>query len=512
MKHLKLGAVTCILLVTSCGQTPVDLAQPDRLTTAQPSQSAAAGGEVGVLHNQGIESKFIINQLIIKDKKDGKLEKWLKKHNAKIIDYGNIPDAPAGVDKSKLRKVVSDYRLIQLDPNNSKQVTMNAQQFKGLSFKSAAAENTFAAGVNLEAEGLEGGANFLMSPTGVSTEPEGAVFGNYLTPSNFWHLGDFPGSDSTYVFDRGYRGANVSVAIIDTGFRSDDYELSGYDPVRGQYLKYKPAYTYDFENNSYSLPNVRDTATTGATWHGFRAAQTALGTLGNHVAGTGTAPEGLALLFRIPTSYSFWQAGRAVNTAVAWGASVINMSFGGWAGSGYDGGSNFGSALQNAANAGVINIASAGNNGVYSDKERVFGNVFIPAAWNTVIGVGAVDRSGNRSVWSSSQSSNFGPVADIWAAGTDVGHTPTPDETCWSDNQCSQLSNGLLYRRGFDGTSAAAPVVSGIVATMKGANPNLNVYSVKRILQDNAYYHNGMKIINATTSTVQAVLERGGTW
>jgi Subtilase family len=304
--------------------------------------------------------------------------------------------------------------------------------------------------------------------------------------------------------------------VIDTGFRSDDYELQGYcwDPYVSYSVcpSYKTQYSYDFVANTYSLPNSSDPAPNGNTWHGLKVAETAAAALNNHLGGAGTAPGADVYLFRLSSSYTDYEAARAVNTAVAWGADVINMSFGGWRYGGV-GANGFASALQNAVNNGVINVASAGNDGVYSNRNTSFNNIVVPAGWAPVIGVGAIDSAGLRSDWGASssgavQASNFGPIATVWAGGSVISHTPSPSNSCWSQSQCLYYN----YREPFSGTSAAAPVVSGIVAVMKQVKPNLTQGEVQNIFQSTGHIVNGMLVVDESAAVKEALIRNGGVW
>lgn len=499
-KHIPAVLLISVTLM-SCSQT-----RPAESASGRPLDAAVPQNEIATLTSQGQAIKYVANQIIVKDGRDGKLEKWLAKHGARIVDNGLIPEAPASVPRSEVRPVVNDYRLVEITAATQVAPALTVQKLQGLTFGSEAAKQTFLTGLSLAEEGIENNLNYSMEPTLVANDVEGATSGSYLTTPSFWHLASFPGSNSHTLFDRGYTGAGVDIAIIDTGFHSQDYDVSNSDPVNPN-RPFRGLQSYDFVANSYVLPNTPDQAPNGVRWHGLHVARVALGSMGNHAAGVGAAPQARPMFFRLSTSYSYWDAARAVNTAVAWGADVINMSFGGWANAGWDGGSNFGSALANATNNKVVNVASAGNNGAYSSKETVFGNVYIPAAWNNVIGVGAINSVGSRATFS-----NYGPIADVWAGGDFVGHSPSPDLSCWATAQCTALNNGLFGQYGVSGTSFSAPVVAGVAALMKQANPAHTVYSVKQTIQSTVNKSKGDWILDAGAAVRKTVIDKGGTW
>ncbi|MGV1004199.1 MAG: S8 family serine peptidase [Candidatus Nanopelagicales bacterium] len=132
---------------------------------------------------------------------------------------------------------------------------------------------------------------------------------------------------------------------------------------------------------------------------------------------------------------------RGIIAAADAGAKVINMSLGG-----PDRDKVLDSACDYAHARGVVLVAAAGN----SRKE---GNrVQYPAASPNVIAVGSVDQSGNVSYFS-----NTGKYIDIAAPGEGIyGTTPRGKS------------------ESMDGTSAAAPHVSGAIALAAAVNPGLS--------------------------------------
>ncbi len=145
-----------------------------------------------------------------------------------------------------------------------------------------------------------------------------------------------------------------------------------------------------------------------------------------------------------------------VDYAVSKGADVINIS---------SGGSGFVQVLNNATqaavNAGVVVVASTGNEG----------EPFIsrPASYSSVIAVGSSDQSDNRV-----GNSNYGVHLDIVAPGAFIRTT----------------ANGGGYTT-TGGTSLAAPQVSGTIALMLSVNSNLSPAEVRGILRQTAEDING---------------------
>lgn len=117
--------------------------------------------------------------------------------------------------------------------------------------------------------------------------------------------------------------------------------------------------------------------------------------------------------------------------------AVANLSFGGAAVQSLD------DAVQGMINAGVVVVAAAGNSGVSACG-------ISPARVAGALTVGASDQNDARSVWSATQSSNFGSCLDLFAPGTNLD---------------------LWNTSAFSGTSAAAPLVAGAVARYLQSTP-----------------------------------------
>lgn len=143
------------------------------------------------------------------------------------------------------------------------------------------------------------------------------------------------------------------------------------------------------------------------------------------------------------------------------GNHVINMSLGCTLGE--DEGCAYSQAWQDAIDVswkeGVIIVAAAGN-----DQS---GKAAYPAAYNNVLGVGALDEDGTRASFS-----NFGEYADVFAPGTNILSTRVNADG----------SSGYVRAQG---TSVAAPFASGTAALMR-ARANSNVAIVSAITRSRA--------------------------
>lgn len=163
-----------------------------------------------------------------------------------------------------------------------------------------------------------------------------------------------------------------------------------------------------------------------------------------------------------------WAVGLPVNGAPRnpTPAQVINLSFGGRGGS---------QILQDAVNAAVARgatvIASAGNDA--SDITD-----YAPAGLANVIAVGAVGTNGQLAPYS-----NYGALVALIAPGGSPfdGETPGILSTTYLPSQTDPWDFIRL-----EGTSQAAPHVSGVVALMRAVAPQLTATEVRQILMISA--------------------------
>lgn len=154
----------------------------------------------------------------------------------------------------------------------------------------------------------------------------------------------------------------------------------------------------------------------------------------------------------------------AINYAVAMGADVINMSFGGT-------GRSFlvEEALANAF-ASCVLVASAGNDGIPTSDapdEFVKKADHYPAGFSYVLGVMATGRDGKLASFSNWDYYGNGGSAEyeITAPGVDI----------WS------TLPGNTYAM-WDGTSMAAPIVAAAAALLRSAYPDRELYSSRFIM------------------------------
>jgi subtilisin family serine protease len=130
------------------------------------------------------------------------------------------------------------------------------------------------------------------------------------------------------------------------------------------------------------------------------------------------------------------------------------------------------SAVIAATDAGALVVASAGNNAT--------GEPGYPAAYPQVLSVSAVGPDGELASYS-----NFGPTIDIAAPGGDI-----PDRRDDEDFNFGVFSTAWNFERNvpagvfMDGTSMAAPHVSGVAALLLAREPSLTADQLRARLLD----------------------------
>ncbi|MFI2241987.1 type VII secretion-associated serine protease mycosin [Streptomyces chrestomyceticus] len=250
------------------------------------------------------------------------------------------------------------------------------------------------------------------------------------------------------------KGEGITVAVLDTGVDADHPDL------QGQVLPANDLVGFGAGPGDSSWAE-HGTAMSGIIAGHGHGADRADGVVG-------VAPEAKILPVRVILEDSDPQRQRArteragaladgIRWATDHGADVINLSLGDDSRSAHPE-PREDAAIQYALSKGVPVIASAGNGGKDGD------HVSYPAAYPGVIAVTAVDQWGSRANFSTRRW-----YATVCAPGVGVV-IANPDRK---------------YYEGW-GTSAASAFVSGAVALVRSAHPDLSPAQIKKLLTDTA--------------------------
>ena len=323
----------------------------------------------------------------------------------------------------------------------------------------------------------------IMQPTLVPNDPLYSNQWNYFTPST----GNY-GINAPAAWDITTGSSSIVVAVIDTGITNHaefvGRTVPGYDFISevlvandGDGRDSDPSDPGDWitsaENNSgyFAGCGVRD-----SSWHGTHTAGTIGAASNNGIGVAGINWNSKILPVRVLGKCGgyvsdiidgmLWAAGLTVAgvPANANPAKIENLSLGG-AGS-------CGTTLQNAINAitaaGTTIVVSAGNSNTDASG-------FLPANCSGVITVAATSRNGNRAGYS-----NYGSTVEISAPGGDSGNGIF--STLNTGTQ-GPVADTYAY---YQGTSMAAPHVSGVISLLYSLNPSLTPSQVLQIIQNTA--------------------------
>lgn len=257
-----------------------------------------------------------------------------------------------------------------------------------------------------------------------------------------WHL---PQIGAPAAWDVS-RGANTTVAVIDTGVDLTHPELVG---------RLNTSLDYDWVDSDWTADDEDG--------HGTHVAGIIAAESGNASGVAGVAPSAMILPLKVigPSGANQADTADAIIYAVDLGASVINLSLGGYffSQAQYE-------AVAYANYSDVVIVAAAGNDEVAS--------VIFPAAYPGVIGVGATTATQYRAPYS-----NWGHGIDLVAPGGDMSQDP-------SGGILSLVPQSMGLYDFYEGTSMAAPVVSGVAALVRSLQPSWSAVAVADQLQSTA--------------------------
>ncbi|RLD04995.1 MAG: hypothetical protein DRI32_04795 [Chloroflexi bacterium] len=257
-----------------------------------------------------------------------------------------------------------------------------------------------------------------------------------------------------------FNGEGVKVAIIDDGFDVNHPE------IREKIIKTISVDEYGNIGNNVSHINTQD-------YHGTAVAGI-IAADNNNVGIMGVSSGVELILIRMPMMLSDDITIELFKQAVNAGADIINCSWG--TGDVSDSVREYIDYISTYARdgKGVVVVFAAGNLSTYMANDE--------SAIESVIGVGATDKNSLRTNYS-----NYGKELDIVApGGLELGITtidPYGSDGVSADeyNRYDELDYGLPVS--FIGTSAAAPIISGVIALALEKNFSLNRVEVQELLK-----------------------------
>ena len=285
-------------------------------------------------------------------------------------------------------------------------------------------------------------------------------------------------------------GMGVVVAVLDTGQTNhadlNGQFVAGYDFVtNGGNIDSRDGNDRDADPNDEGDWNAAGecgifSPASDSSWHGTHVAGTVAAATDNDIGVAGVAFDAKIQHVRVLgkcggflsdiSDAIIWAAGGSVSGVPgnATRAKVINLSLGG--------GGSCGAEMQSAVNSAVGNgatvVVSAGNSNANAANYQ-------PASCANVITVAATDRGGNRSYYS-----NYGDSVEIAAPGGDMRSNGV-------NGVASTLNTGATVQAGdtyvyYQGTSMAAPHISGLAAMLYEIDPDITPAAVMQAITSTA--------------------------
>lgn len=337
--------------------------------------------------------------------------------------------------------------------------------------------------------------------------------------------------NAAYGWSKGLKGAGVTIAVVDTGFTHHQdfgsniipgYDFVGYDNsnnllaftdgdnipgrdadasdpgdyVDSNYVNRMAALASGY--NAAQLSTCQSSDAKDSTWHGTMVSGILAAKDDNNIGIRGIVPQAKVVVSRALgkcggylhdiMDAARWSAGLDVEGVPANPnpAKIINLSLGGKGACS----KNEQSAIDEIVGHGAIVVVAAGNQG---------GDVmdYSPANCKNTITVSSVSASGGRTKYS-----NYGKNVTISAPGGS-GNAPIAVTSHSTANKVAPVGVESSKYKAARGTSFAAPLVSGVIAMMLEANPELTQPEIVLALRSTAKAF-PQNIVNNNDDTLSA--------
>ena len=292
----------------------------------------------------------------------------------------------------------------------------------------------------------------------------------------------------------GLTGRGIGVAVVDSGITSWHDDLTPRDGARYRYGSQRVSKFVDFVNGQ-AMPYDDN-------GHGSHVSGIVLGNgFDSRGRQSGMAPDASLVSLKVLDGQGRGTISRIISAldwvaanATTYNIRVVNLSVGAAVTQSYwtD---PLALAARRLTERGIVVVAAAGNLGQNADGARQYGGILAPgnAPWVLTVGASSTEGTPRGQDDRIAGFSSLGPTRgdylakpDLVAPGKGILSLAVPGSTLYQANADYLVSTGVGGYPAYmslSGTSMAAPQVSGAVALMLQANPNLTPNLVKAILQ-----------------------------